>query len=97
MHVPTLAAAVQLLAAALVPLQQAGQFAGFVNALYTSLILPLAVPVAVLSLVVAGLMWMAGNRHGVERALQVLGAVALIGFGPYIVTTVFTTAQNFAR
>lgn len=74
-----------------------GQFAGFVTAIYTSLILPLAGPLALLAIVVAGIMWMSGNSRGLQRAVQALGAVLLIGFAPYLVTTIYTTATNFAR
>jgi type IV secretory pathway VirB2 component (pilin) len=75
----------------------AGQFAGFISALYTSLIFPMAGPLALLALVVAGIMWMSGNTRGLQRAVSVLGAVLLIGFAPYLVTTIYTTATNFAR
>ncbi len=77
------------------PIPLASPFADFVTQLYTDLVLPMAVPVGLLTLVVAGIMWAAGNRRGVERALEVLGAVLLIGFGPFIVNWVFTTAQAF--
>ena len=69
-------------------------FAQFVTRLYNDLVLPLAIPVALLALAVAVIMFMTGNRHGLERAVQVLLGTLILGFGPFIVNWVYNTARG---
>ncbi len=72
-------------------------FAQFVTRLYNDLVLPLAIPVALLALAVAVIMFMTGNRHGLERAVQVLLGTLLLGFGPFIVNWVYNTARGLGQ
>ncbi len=65
----------------------------FFNRIYTTLLLPVAVPIGVLMFVIGGVMFMLGRRDGLERMVGVGIALFLIGFGPFLINWIFNTAR----